>query len=197
MNKKFLVFLIIPIIISMIVLIFNQNEIVNEEKIRIIENEIKDVKDDFEQKSDEEVQSIIEESYDEIKSRDETWTPSPRQWQSSGPFKIDREEYILGEKIFLIAEGLDFEENGEIVILRELNSTHYNIWKKYPFDGMIKTAFNVYFEPKLDKKMEICQKEQLIGNWAIVFRGVEYPNMKFRIIDQILPGDEDKFEDIC
>ena len=28
-------------------------------------------------------------------------SPKPREWITSGPFQIDRSEYVLGEKIFL------------------------------------------------------------------------------------------------
>jgi len=31
----------------------------------------------------------------------------------------------------------------------------------------------------------------------VVFRGTDYPNLEFRITEQILPGEESSFEPVC
>ena len=136
----------------------------------------------------------IEERYNEIDLQKGIYNPPNRQWQTSGPFSIDRHEYILGEKIFMIAEGIPFDQKGQIVFLRALNSTTYQVWKSFDYDGSMKSAFNIYFEPVLDENLEICFKEDLIGEWVIKFRNTDYENLSFSILDAILPGDEDKFD---
>ena len=146
-----------------------------------------------ENKLDEELTLEIQKKYDEITSKDYIYQPKERTWPSSGPFSIDREEYILGEKIFLVAEGLQSSENGKIVFYRPLNQTHSQLWKYFEFDGKLKTAFNIYFEPKINADAEICSKSDLIGDWIVAFDNVNYPEIHFKIIDEILPGDEDKF----
>ena len=131
-----------------------------------------------------------------VADENETWKPKEREWQTSGPFQIDRKEYILGEKIFLRVGSLGLEEKGQVAFLRPLNETAYKVYITIPFDGVKKEGFNYYIEPKPTKFQGICSKDDIIGKWAIVFRGTNYPNLNFEIIDQILPGDDDIFNEV-
>jgi hypothetical protein len=45
--------------------------------------------------------------------------------------------------------------------------------------------------------LKICTVDDLIGEWTVVFRGTDYPNLKFKIINEILPGDEESYVPIC
>ena len=142
-----------------------------------------------------EVQAKLDE-IEKIKSENE-YSPKPREWITSGPFQIDRSEYVIGEKIFLIIGGLQYNEKGEIAFLRPLNDTHYEVYLTIPFDGAKKNAFNYYLQPQLSKTREICSVDDLIGNWTVAFRGTDYPNLKFKITDQMLPGEEDNYKSVC
>ena len=202
MKKNYFVFLAVPIALSLIIFSIFSTTLTNQniqEKIINQDNFI----DDFETieseqiKTSEELLKEIDEKYDEIQNNKEEYMPKERIWQSSGPFKIDRDEYVLGEKIFMIVENIDFSENGEIVFLRPLNSTHYSIWKTFPFDGMQKTAFNLYFEPMLNKRMNICSANDLIGDWIVFFKNTEYEQLEFSIINKTLPGMENDYAKIC
>jgi hypothetical protein len=66
---------------------------------------------------------VVKEKLDDIeKIADEnTYEPLPRDWQTSGPFQIDRSEYALGEKIFLRIGGLNFQDKGQVAVMRPLN----------------------------------------------------------------------------
>ena len=152
---------------------------------------------DLSDKTPEEINEIIDQKYSDIINNKADYEPLPRVWQNSGPFKIDREKYVLGEKIFFIAENIDYEENGKIIFLRPLNQTHSIVWSEFPFDGKSKTAFNIYFEPQLSKLRDICTKNDLIGEWTVIFEGTNYSDLKFEIIDKILPGSESFFKDQC
>lgn len=191
----------IPIIIAIGITAFvssistNQVEQIDDEKVIIEKNlEIEEEKI----KTDEEIFNEINEKYKEIeeKSNSSEYIPKEREWQSSGPFKIDRKEYALGEKIFMTTENLRVDESGEIVILHVLNQTHLKIWNKYQFDGNIKPTFGVYFEPRISKTVGICDKYDLIGDWVVHFRGTVYPDLKFSINEEIIPGDELDFSKV-
>ena len=130
----------------------------------------------------------------EAKANQNYFEPSPREWITSGPFQIDRSEYLIGEKIFIRIGGLDEEEKGQIAILRPTNETHYTVHQTIPFDGVKKNAFNYYTEVRLSQALGICSTEDIIGEWTIVFRGTNYENIKIEFIDEILPGEEDSFE---
>ncbi len=141
--------------------------------------------------------SEVEDKLDEIeKIADENeYEVLPREWQTSGPFQIDRSEYAIGEKIFIRIGGLDFQEKGQIAVMRPLNDTHYSVYLTIPFDGANKDAFNYYLEPQLSKTRGLCSVDDVMGKWALVFRGTDYPNLNFEITDKILPGTN--WEPVC
>ena len=141
----------------------------------------------------------IQDRLDEIdrKRTENEYTPKPREWLTSGPFQIDRSEYVLGEKIFVVIGDLQPDEKGQIAFLRPLNFTHNSVYETIPFDGMQKRTFNYYVEPDLSAASGICTADQLTGGWRVVFRGTDYPDLRFTVTDQILPGDEKRYEPVC
>ena len=147
----------------------------------------------------QEITLEIQEKLDDIEKNnlENVYKPKDREWITSGPFQIDRTEYILGEKVFLRIGGLMNDEIGQVVFLRPSNATHYTVYATVPFDGSDKPAFNYYIEPDLAKSRDICTIDDLIGDWRVVFRGTDYPNLEFRITEQIIPGDEEHYEPVC
>ncbi|MDH3312861.1 MAG: hypothetical protein OEM28_06900 [Nitrosopumilus sp.] len=141
----------------------------------------------------------VQEKLDEIEkiNLENEYSPKPREWITSGPFQIDRSKYVLGEKIFLRIGGLSYDEKGQAVFLRPLNSTHYSVYNTIPFDGSTKSAFNYYVEPQLAKTRGYCTVDDLIGDWRVVFRGTNYTNLEFKITEDILPGEEESYQPVC
>ena len=141
----------------------------------------------------------IQDRLDEIEKQniENEYKPKDREWITSGPFQIDRNEYILGEKIFLRIGGLQFEESGQVVFLMPSNGTHHTVYMSIPFDGADKLAFNYYLEPDLSKANGICSVDDLVGTWKVVFKGTNYPNLEFRVTEEFLPGDEPEYEPVC
>ena len=120
------------------------------------------------------------------------YSPKEREWLTSGPFQIDRSKYAIGEKIFLIIGGLNTNEKGQVTFMRPLNATHYSVYMTIPFDGQKKDAFNYYLDPQLSKTRGLCSVDDIIGKWAVVFRGTDYPNIYFEITKDVLPGTDIK-----
>ena len=147
----------------------------------------------------EDITPEVQEKLDEIEkiNLENEYSPSPREWITSGPFQIDRSKYVVGEKIFLVIGGLESQEKGQVVFLRPLNDTHNKVYQTVPFDGTKKNAFNYYIQPQLSKVAGICSIDEITGDWTVVFRGTDYVNLKFEITDKILPGDEDSYQPIC
>ena len=119
------------------------------------------------------------------------------KWIKSGPFEIDKNQYHIGEKIFLTVKDLSPEENGIVNFLRPINDTHHKSHIRIPFDGMDKTHFNYYFEPKLFAWKGICSMDDLAGNWIVKFIGTQYEDINFEILAQTSSWDERTFEPIC
>jgi len=139
----------------------------------------------------------IQEKLDEIKKNtaENEYVPSPREWITSGPFQIDRSEYAIGEKIFIRIGGLQFEDIGQIAVMRPLNATHYSVYLTIPFDGVKKAGFNYYIEPQLSKTRGLCSTDDIMGEWTLVFRGTNYPNLYFDITEKVVPGTD--IETVC
>ena len=149
-----------------------------------------EVEDAFDKEITPEDNPIIEEKLEEIEkiAADSTYEPLPREWQTSGPFQIDRKEYALGEKIFMRIGGLQFQEKGQVAVMRPLNDTHYSVYLTIPFDGANKDQFNYYLDPQLSKARGLCSVDDVLGKWALVFRGTDYPNLNFEIVNKTVPG---------
>ena len=122
--------------------------------------------------------------------------PNDREWITSGPFKIDRGEYRLGEKIFVNIDQLSNNEKGKVVVFRPVNSTHYAVYHMMQFNAEGQRN-NYYFTPDLSEMDGICSVDQLIGEWTVVFKGSDYPDLKFKVIAEIIPGYEYRYESVC
>lgn len=190
-NSKVLIPIVVGIIIVIVGIVATSNQ----------EYNVIEVEDTFDKElnPNEEIVPEIQEKIDEIEKikLENEYSPKEREWITSGPFQIDRSEYILGEKIFLRMGGLSVDEKGQIAFLRPLNNTHYSVYLTLPFDGTGKEAFNYYMEPSLSKNQGLCTIDDLIGDWRVVFRGTDYPNLEFKIINDFLPGSENNYESVC
>ena len=170
--------IIIAIISVLILLPYEKSDVVEIDLITS-DKEIEPVETPEIQKRLDEIQKIANEA---------DYKPLAREWQTSGPFQIDRSEYAIGEKIFIRIGGLELDDIGQIAVMRPLNATYYSVYITIPFDGAKKAAFNYYVEPGITKIRKICSVDDLMGKWSLVFRGTNYPNLYFNITERIVPG---------
>jgi hypothetical protein len=119
------------------------------------------------------------------------------EWIKSGPFSIDKNQYNLGEKIFIVVNGLNEEDKGKVIFFRPLNNTSWEDYITMDFDGMTKTKFNLYFEPTLSEFKKICSTNELVGTWMVKFIGTEYPGINFKIMNQTSSWDKRTFDPVC
>jgi len=148
---------------------------------------------------DEDIAPEVQAKLDEIEkiNLENEYSPKEREWITSGPFQIDRSKYVVGEKIFLVIGGLEYEEKGQVTFLRPLNDTYNSVYLTVPFDGAKKNAFNYYIQPQLSKTRGLCTIDDIVGSWTVVFRGTDYKNLKFEITNKVIPGDEDSYQPVC
>ena len=187
--------IVVPIGIGIIIMIIGIVVIFNEETNTM---EVEDAMN-TELTMDEEITPEVQAKLDEIKkiNLENEYSPKDREWITSGPFQLDRSEYLLGEKIFLRVGGLTLDEKGQVVFLRPLNNTHYSVYFTIPFDGSDRSTFNYYLQPQLTKTKGYCTVDDFIGDWRVVFRGTNYANLEFKIIEDILPGDDEDYQPVC
>tara|TARA_B110000014_G_scaffold121610_1_gene83558 strand:+ start:181 stop:807 length:627 start_codon:yes stop_codon:yes gene_type:complete len=180
---------IVAVIISVSIIIFAISEVQTDEE-NVLQQSM-DEENVLQQSMDEEIQSKLDKiKQDRIENlnSEQPYSPAERDWPTSGPFKIDRSQYLLGEKIFVNIDTLALSDKGKMTFLRPLNDTHYKTYYSMPFDGT-RDRNNFYFTPDLSVARGICDKTQLIGDWKVIFEGTNYPDLEFKVIDRILPGE--------
>ena len=119
------------------------------------------------------------------------------EWIKSGPFSIDKTEYNLGEKIFIVVNGLKEEDKGKVIFFRPLNNTAWSNYITMDFDGRNKVEFNLYFEPRLSELKKLCSTNELVGEWVVKFIGTEYSDINFKIMNQTSSWDNRTFDPVC
>ena len=117
--------------------------------------------------------------YQQKESEDRQW-----KWVTSGPFSINKNQYKLGENIFIIVSDLKPTDVGEIDIVDPKGDTY----SKIPFNGTMKSSFKQFFEPNTQRRLALCNATDLVGNWNIVFKGVPYKSIPFEVMNEYLPG---------
>ena len=197
MNNK--IISIVAVIISVSIIIFAISEVQTDEENVLQqsmdeENVLQQSMDEenvLQQSMDEEIQSKLDKiKQDRIENlnSEQPYSPAERDWPTSGPFKIDRSQYLLGEKVFVNIDTLTLSDKGTMIFLRPVNDTSYETYYSMPFDGS-RDRNNFYFTPDLSIARGICDKAQLIGDWKVIFEGTNYPDLEFKVIDRILPGE--------
>ena len=68
----------------------------------------------------------IEEDRIENEQSENPYNPKEREWVSSGPFKLDRSEYVLGERIFVNLDYVDKNTKGEMIFTKIINDVMEN-----------------------------------------------------------------------
>ena len=115
----------------------------------------------------------------------------PDNPQFLGPLQINKDKYLLGENIFVIIKNLQPEDKGVVFFFIPEGKLFYDI----PFDGSKNEFKKLYFKPQLLKAKNICDVEQLVVTWTVVFRGYEQFILEFEVLDEFLPNNEHYFEE--
>lgn len=116
-----------------------------------------------------------------------------KEWIVSGPFAINKASYLIGDNLFMTVNGLVPNEKGNIIFIRPDGSVYNTI----PFDGSRKSNFNQYFTPSLSRPLKVCDVDDLVGTWQVIFQGVPYEPITFEIVNEFLMGEEKKYEPMC
>ena len=115
----------------------------------------------------------------------------PDNLQVLGPLQINKDKYLLGENIFVSISNLRSQDVGSVLFITPTGIV-YDDWG---FNGMERESQKKYFKPQLLKSKNICEKEKLIGEWTVMFKGYEEQKIYFEITPDILPNTEHQFED--
>ena len=132
-------------------------------------------------------QSSIDEYYE--KGGKVAGVVYPDNPQLLGPLQINKDKYLLGENVYVILTNLRPQDKGSILFL----TPEKVIYDEWGFNGSEREFQKKYFKPQLLKSKNLCEKEQLIGTWTVMFRGYDQVKLYFDILPDILPNHEEQY----
>ena len=113
----------------------------------------------------------------------------PDNPQFLGPLQINKDRYLLGENVFVILKDLIPTDKGMLLFFTPEGKLFY----EFSFNGSNGDFKKFYFKPQLLKAKNICEVEQLVGTWSVVFAGYEQYKLNFQMEDAFLPNNEQFF----
>ena len=113
----------------------------------------------------------------------------PDNPQILGPLQINKDKYLLGENIYIILKDVGPNDKGAI----EFYTPGGVLYDTMGFNGMEKDFFKKYFKPQLLKSKSLCEKEDLVGEWTVMFKGYDMAKLHFEMLIDVLPGQEHQF----
>ena len=113
----------------------------------------------------------------------------PDNPQVLGPLQINKDKYLLGENVYVILKDLRPQDKGTV----QFFSPGGVLYDEMGFNGENRDFSKKYFKPGLLKSKNLCQKEQLVGTWTVMFEGYEQAKLYFEMMPDILPNQESHF----
>ena len=113
----------------------------------------------------------------------------PDNPQVLGPLQINKDKYLLGENIYVILKDLRPQDQGAVLFMTPKNV----VYDEWGFNGEERDYQKKYFKPQLLKSKDLCEKEQLVGEWTVMFKGYEQAKLYFEMMPDILPNQESHF----
>ena len=113
----------------------------------------------------------------------------PDNPQVLGPLQINKDKYLLGENVYVILKDLRPQDKGTV----QFFSPGGVLYDEMGFNGENRDFSKKYFKPGLLKSKNLCEKEQLVGTWTVMFRGYDEFKLYFDVLPDILPGEESHF----
>ena len=112
---------------------------------------------------------------------------------TSGPLTITQYKHKLSENVFIVVTGLEPNEKGNIRIFMPDG----RLYKTIQYDGSLKNGFNLYFKPDTSKARGICEQEEIVGIWKVLFDNNVYSPLSFEILNEHLDGPGVRLTKAC
>jgi len=115
----------------------------------------------------------------------------PDNPQILGPLQINKDKYLLGEHVYVIISNLMPGDKGTV----QFFTPEGKLYEEIGFNGEIRDSQKKYFKPQLLKSKNLCDKEQLVGEWTVMFKDYDRAKLHFEMLPSILPNSEYQFEE--
>ena len=115
----------------------------------------------------------------------------PDNPQLLGPLQINKDKYLLGENVYVVLKALRPQDMGAV----QFFTPDGILFDEMGFNGENRDFQKKYFKPGLLKSKNLCEREDLVGTWTVMFRGYEEAKLYFEMSPDILPNQESHFEE--
>ena len=132
-------------------------------------------------------QSSVEEYYE--KGGRVASVVYPDNPQILGPLQINKDKYLLGEHVYVILTNLMPGDKGTV----QFFTPNGILYEEMGFNGEVRDFQKKYFKPQLLKSKNLCEKEDLVGEWTIMFKGYDVAKLHFEMLPDVLPNQENQF----
>ena len=113
----------------------------------------------------------------------------PANPQTLHGLTVTKDKYLLGENVFFKVQNIPMGLKDSLDIFSPGGVRYMSM----PFDGDEKSNWKHYFRPSLLKQIGLCDKEQIIGEWTMMFRGLPDEKLVFQVVSETLPGSEEYY----
>ena len=115
----------------------------------------------------------------------------PDNPQILGPLQINKDKYLLGENVFVVITNLMPGDKGIV----QFFTREGILYEEVGFNGENRDSQKKYFKPQLLKGKNLCDKNQLVGTWTVMFKDYERSKLYFEIMPETLPNHEHHFKE--
>jgi len=110
----------------------------------------------------------------------------PENPQNLYGLQINKDKYLLGENIFVKVSNIPMELKTQVIFYTPNGKQFYEI----PIDGEKTSGLKQYFKPQLLANRGLCNVDELIGLWTVMFENNPQEVLKFEMTGEYLPNNE-------
>ena len=114
----------------------------------------------------------------------------PENPQSLYGLSINKDKYLLGENVYVTITEIPMGLKTQAIFYTPSRKQFYEI----KIDGDKTSGFKQYFKPQLLKNRDLCDVDDLIGTWMVLFENNPGEKMYFEFTGEYLP-DTEKYYD--
>ena len=114
----------------------------------------------------------------------------PENPQSLYGLTVNKDKYLLGENVYVTITEIPMGLKTQAIFYTPSGKQFYEI----KIDGDKTSGFKQYFKPQLLKNRNLCDVNDLIGTWMVLFENNPTEKMYFEFTGEYLP-DTEKYYD--
>ena len=116
----------------------------------------------------------------------------PENPQSLYGLTINKDKYLLGENVYVTVTDIPMGLKTQAIFYTPSGKQFFEI----KIDGDKTSGFKQYFKPQLLQNRNLCDVNDLIGTWMVMFENNPTDKLYFEMPGEYLPNTEKHFDAI-